>query len=78
MLAEQNEYGNIVVITHRGFAEYLVRGKRFGLCERRTYRFATSEEAGQQGVRMGRNCETGEEMDFGPTVLVGMGGEIGG
>ncbi|KAF2845037.1 phosphoglycerate mutase-like protein [Plenodomus tracheiphilus IPT5] len=74
MLSKRFE--NIVVVTHRGFAEYLVKGKRFGLCERRAYRFATEEEAREETVRMGMHCERDERMDFGPTVLVREGVEL--
>lgn len=66
-------YNNIVVITHRGFAAYLVKGVRFGLCERRAYRFAMQHEAEDEGCRMGVHCETEERLDFGPTVLVRVG-----
>jgi len=63
-------YRNIVVVTHRGFAAYLVKGVRFGLCEWRSYRFAMQDEAEDEGCRMGIHCETQEKLDFGPTVLV--------
>ncbi|KNG51821.1 hypothetical protein TW65_01014 [Stemphylium lycopersici] len=63
-------YENIAVITHRGFKEFLVKGKRFGLAEVRCYRFASEEEAGDDKVRRGVNSETLGEQDFGPTVLV--------
>lgn len=63
-------YQNILVITHRGFKEFLVKGKRFGLAETRRYRFATKEEAEDEKVRWGVNSETLLEQDFGPTVLI--------
>ncbi|KAH9882468.1 hypothetical protein J1614_000704 [Plenodomus biglobosus] len=72
-LAGEGEH--VLIVTHRGFAEYLVKGKRFGLGERRAYRFASAEEVGDEDVRMGIGCETGLEMDFGPTVLVRVGGD---
>ncbi|KAI8933409.1 hypothetical protein NX059_010024 [Plenodomus lindquistii] len=78
MKSLSERYDNIAVITHRGFAEFLVKGKRFSLCERRAYRWATGEEARDQRVRMGPHCdwESDELMDFGPTVLVREGVEI--
>ncbi|KAF2876446.1 histidine phosphatase superfamily [Massariosphaeria phaeospora] len=61
---------NIAVLSHRGFIAFLVKGRRFGVCESRTFRFASIEEAQDVGVRMGVHCETLHEQDFGPTVLV--------
>lgn len=61
-------YRNIAVVTHRGFISFLVQGERFNVCESRTYRFATDEEA--QGRRFGVNCDNQRSQDFGPTVLV--------
>ncbi|KAH8641775.1 hypothetical protein IG631_04716 [Alternaria alternata] len=63
-------YSNIVVITHRGIKAFLVKGKRFGLAETRCYRFATEEETQDDKIRRGVNTDTGEEQDFGPTVLI--------
>ncbi|RMZ68251.1 phosphoglycerate mutase family [Pyrenophora seminiperda CCB06] len=63
-------YSNIAVITHRGFKEFLVKGKRFGLAEVRCYRFASEEEARDEKVRRGVNSNTLKEQDFGPTVLI--------
>jgi broad specificity phosphatase PhoE len=63
-------YRNIALITHRGFIAFFVKGRRFNLCEARSYRFATQEEAQHDQVRKGLNCDTLEEQDFGPTVLV--------
>jgi broad specificity phosphatase PhoE len=63
-------YDNIAVITHRGIKAFLVKGKRFGLAETRSYRFATDEEAGKKSFRHGLNSDTLEEQDFGPTVLM--------
>jgi broad specificity phosphatase PhoE len=63
-------YNNIAVITHRGIKAFLVKGKRFGLAEMRTYRFATEEESKDDSIRRGVNTDTLEEQDFGPTVLI--------
>jgi hypothetical protein len=63
-------YKSIAIITHRGFKAFLVKGKRFGLAETRCYRFATEEEAQDESVRWGLNCDTLKEQDFGPTVLI--------
>ena len=63
-------YSNIVVVTHRGIKAFLVKGKRFGLAETRCYRFATEEETQDDKIRRGVNTDTGEEQDFGPTVLI--------
>lgn len=65
-----NTYHNIAVVAHRGFFAYLVKGRRFNTCEARTYVFATQEEADNVEVRMGLNCDTLLQQDFGPTVLV--------
>lgn len=65
-----SRYKNIAVITHRGFIAFLVKGRRFNVCEVRSYRFATKEEAEDDKVRRGLNCDTLEEQDFGPTPLV--------
>lgn len=59
---------NIAVITHRGLIAFLVKGERFAVCETRSYRFGTDEEA--EAERMGVNVDTGMVHDFGPTVLV--------
>jgi broad specificity phosphatase PhoE len=63
-------YNNIAVITHRGIKAYLVKGKRFGLAETRSYRVATEEEAATESIRHGLNSDTLEEQDFGPTVMI--------
>jgi broad specificity phosphatase PhoE len=63
-------YKSIAIITHRGFKAFLVRGKRFGLAETRCYRFATDDEVQDKSIRRGLNCDTLEEQDFGPTVLI--------
>lgn len=65
-----NNYKNIALITHRGFISFLVKGRRFDVCERRTYRFATEKETQDKSVRYGKHCETLKEQDFGPMVLV--------
>jgi broad specificity phosphatase PhoE len=67
-LSEQ--YKNIAVVTHRGFIAFLAKGRRFDVCERRSFRFATEKEAQDDGVRRGTNCDTLEDQDFGPTVLI--------
>ncbi|KAF2645736.1 phosphoglycerate mutase-like protein [Massarina eburnea CBS 473.64] len=69
-VAGTGRYANIVIVTHRGFIAFLAKGRRFDVCERRTFRFATEKEVQQQGVRRGVNCDTLEEQDFGPSVLV--------
>ena len=61
-------YNNIVLITHRGFIAFLVKGDRYGVCETRSYRFATDEET--DSLRFGVNVDTKAQQDFGPTVLV--------
>ncbi|KAF2255285.1 phosphoglycerate mutase-like protein [Trematosphaeria pertusa] len=63
-------YKDIIIVTHRGLIAYLVKGRRFNLCESRSYRFASAEELQVPKVRMGLNCDTLLEQDFGPTVLV--------
>jgi broad specificity phosphatase PhoE len=63
-------YNTIAVITHRGIKAFLVKGKRFGLAEKRMYRFATDAEAEKESIRRGLNSDTLEEQDFGPTVLI--------
>ncbi|KAF2134341.1 phosphoglycerate mutase-like protein [Dothidotthia symphoricarpi CBS 119687] len=70
LLRLSQTYHSIAVVTHRGFKEYLVKGRRFGLGEVRSYRFATLEEGREEGVRWGVDGETGAVRDFGPTVLV--------
>lgn len=59
---------NIVLITHRGFIEFLVRGKRFELCETRSFQFSTDDE--NANLRRGALCKTQEPLGIGPTVLV--------
>lgn len=62
-------YTNIAIITHRGFIAFLVKGRRFDTSETRSYRFATDEEARNPTKRIGVNCDTLLEQDFGPTLL---------
>ena len=64
------QYGNVAVITHRRFIAFLVQGDKFDVCETRTYRFGTDQEAETEALRMGVNAETNESQDFGPTILV--------
>ncbi|KAI1055886.1 hypothetical protein LB506_009169 [Fusarium annulatum] len=67
-VARTGGYKNIMLVTHRGIAAFLVQGDRFSVCEHRSYRFATSEEV--DNARHGVNVDTGLEQDFGPTVLI--------
>ncbi|KAJ4340201.1 hypothetical protein N0V95_007582 [Ascochyta clinopodiicola] len=62
------ENSNIVLITHRGFIEFLVKGVRFDVCETRTYRFGTEEES--KDVAVTTQSATQEHFEYGPTVLV--------
>lgn len=67
--------GIVLVISHRGFIAFLVGGERFGVCEVRGYRFGgegegEGEKEGKGEGRIGVHVDTGEEYDFGPTVLV--------
>ncbi|KAM0800703.1 histidine phosphatase superfamily [Usnea florida] len=66
----EGRYANVVIVTHRRFIAFLVKGGKFDVCERRSYRFRTEKEAGMEGLRMGVNADTNEVQDFGPTVLV--------
>lgn len=63
-------YENIAVVTHRGLIAFLVKGRRFNVCEARAYRFGTDDEVKNEMVRIGLNCDTLQEQDFGPTLLV--------
>lgn len=63
-------YKNIAVVTHRGFIEFIAKGRRFDLCERRTFRFATEKEEQDESVRKGTHCGLLQEHDFGPAVLL--------
>lgn len=63
-------YKNIALITHRGFIAFLVKGDRYDVCETRSYRFGTEEEAEADSLRFGVNVDTKVQQDFGPTVLV--------
>lgn len=63
-------YDNIVVITHRGFISFLAKGRRFNVCEARSFRWATSQEREDEQIRRGLNCDTLLEQDFGPTVMI--------
>lgn len=64
------KYKNIALITHRGFIAFLVKGDRYNVCETRSYRFSTDEEAEADSLRFGVNVDTKAQQDFGPTVLV--------
>ena len=64
------QYANIGLVTHWGFIAFLVEGDRFDVCESRSYRFSTEQEAEVESLRMGVNVDTNEVQDFGPTVLV--------
>ncbi|KAH6899657.1 histidine phosphatase superfamily [Thelonectria olida] len=61
-------YKNIFLVTHRAFAAFLVQGERFDVCECRSYRFASREEADK--ARDGINIDRGIKQDFGPSVLL--------
>jgi broad specificity phosphatase PhoE len=63
-------YKSIVVISHRGLLAFLVQGRRFNPAELRSYRFATGEETQDKKTRQGLHCESLQELDFGPTVLL--------
>jgi broad specificity phosphatase PhoE len=63
-------YKNIVLFTHRGFIAFLVKGRRFEVCDVRSFRFASEEEEQDDNIRLGLHCERLDEQDFGPTVLV--------
>jgi broad specificity phosphatase PhoE len=63
-------YNNIVLITHRGFIAFLVKGDRYDVCETRSYRVGTDEETEADSLRFGVNVDTKAQQDFGPTVLV--------
>lgn len=69
-------YRNIAVVSHRGFIAFLVKGMRFDVCEVRSYRFATDAERLNEKIRMGINCDTLGEQDFGPTALIIQRGQI--
>lgn len=65
------KYRNIVVVTHRGFIAFFVKGERFETCERRTYRFVGGEgKAESDEVRFGVDIGTMLRQDYGPTVIV--------
>lgn len=63
-------FKNIAVISHRGLIAHLVKGRRFNPAEIRSYRFATDLETQDETQRWGLHCETLQEQDFGPTVLL--------
>ncbi|KAL2072902.1 hypothetical protein VTL71DRAFT_12245 [Oculimacula yallundae] len=63
-------YSNIVLITHRGFIAFLVKGDRYDVCETRSYRFGTDEGIEAASLRFGTNTDTKTQQDFGPTILV--------
>ncbi|KAE9363944.1 phosphoglycerate mutase-like protein [Stipitochalara longipes BDJ] len=65
-LAEMHKH--IVLVTHRGFAAFLVPGKRFQTCEVRKFRFAKNEELEER--RYAVNVDTLERQDFGPNLLL--------
>ncbi|XP_014558826.1 hypothetical protein COCVIDRAFT_50990, partial [Bipolaris victoriae FI3] len=41
---QKEGYENVFLVTHKGFKGYLVKGRRFGLAEVRSYRVAGEEE----------------------------------
>ncbi|KZM19154.1 uncharacterized protein EKO05_0003189 [Ascochyta rabiei] len=59
------EHRNIVLVTHRGFIEFLVQGSRFDVCETRAYRLGTEEESARV-----EHSAIVEPFDYGPTVLI--------
>lgn len=63
-------YDNIVVVTHRGFIAFLIKGDRFDVCETRSNRFGTNEEMEADSLRYGVNVDTMTRQDFGPTILI--------
>lgn len=76
-------YPNIAVITHRVFIAFLVRGRRFDVCETRSYQFSTADgeeeddddNKSNNGAELGSsrmdiNVDTAEMQDFGPTILI--------
>jgi broad specificity phosphatase PhoE len=63
-------YSNIVIVTHRGLISFLAKGRRFDVCEVRSFRWATGEELEDETVKKGVNCDTLLEQEFGPTVMV--------
>ncbi|KAK3381901.1 histidine phosphatase superfamily [Podospora didyma] len=67
-LACSGAYKNIMVVLHRIFIAFLVEGKRFDVCECRSYRFASDDEVDED--RHGSYCDTGVELDFGPSLLM--------
>ena len=64
------QYANITVVAHRRFIAFLAKGDKFDVCETRSYRFSTDQEAEMEAVRMGVNADTKEMQDYGPTILV--------
>ncbi|RGP78691.1 aminopeptidase 2 [Fusarium longipes] len=68
-IAEAGKYKDIVLVTHRGFAAFMVQGERFSVCEYRSYRFADADEVGDD-KRFGVNVDTCLKQDFGPTLLM--------
>nr|CEG04584.1 unnamed protein product [Fusarium clavum] len=67
-IAREGRYKDVVLVTHRGFAAFMVQGERFSVCEYRSYRFADGEEAEKN--RHGINVDSGLKQDFGPTLLM--------
>ncbi|VUC31897.1 unnamed protein product [Clonostachys rosea] len=68
LLDLSSSYQNIFLVTHRGFTAFLVEGPRFNVCDCRSYRFASADEVDSR--RYGTNQDTGDEQDFGPSLLV--------
>ncbi|UZP40141.1 hypothetical protein NXS19_007957 [Fusarium pseudograminearum] len=68
-IAKAGKYKDIVLVTHRGFAAFMVQGDRFSVCEYRSYRFADTDEI-DQDKRFGLNVDTCVKQDFGPTLLL--------
>ncbi|KNG83529.1 hypothetical protein ANOM_007745 [Aspergillus nomiae NRRL 13137] len=58
------QYRNIVLVTHRGFIAFLVKGDRYDVCETRSYRFGVAEEAETDFFRVGINVDTEELQDL--------------
>lgn len=63
------QYTQTAIVTHQGFAAFMVQGPVFGNCEWRRYRFV-DDNAALDLKRVGRNIDSGLEQGFGPTLLV--------
>ncbi|KAI1871372.1 uncharacterized protein JN550_004366 [Neoarthrinium moseri] len=61
------DYNTIWIITHQIFIGYLVEGTPFRSRDTRKYEFAAEED---QAPGVVFNRETGQEQDYGPTMLV--------